>query len=81
MNWRRLAGQQNIVNLPIMDEEGFCELLAYRHYIEIGSKADLFYAQRIAENKGSSAYGDGFRKPKQLGERIQFALYYQVTAP
>ena len=24
--------QHNVVNLPLVDEEGFCELLAYRHY-------------------------------------------------
>lgn len=64
--------QQNIVNLSIMDEEGFCELLAYLHYIEIGSKVDLFYAQRIAENS-SPVYGAGFRKLKQLEERLGFA--------
>ena len=64
--------QQNIVNLPIMDEEGFCELLAHRHYLEIGSKADLFFARNIAENS-SPIYGDGFRKLKQLEERVGFA--------
>lgn len=64
--------QHNIVNLPILDEEGFCELLAHRHYLAIGSKADLFYARGIAEN-GDSVYGDGFRKLKRLEDRVGFA--------
>ena len=64
--------QQNIVNLPSLDEEGFCELLAYRHYIEIGSNVDLFYARGIAENS-DAVYGGGFRKLKRLEERVGFA--------
>jgi hypothetical protein len=64
--------QQNIVNLPMIDEEGFCEWLAQRHYIEIGSKTDLFYARGIAENS-DPIYGDGFRKLKRLEERIGLA--------
>lgn len=64
--------QQNIVNLPLIDEEGFCELLSYRHYMGIGSKADLFYARSIAENS-SPVYGDGFRKLKKLEDRVGFA--------
>lgn len=63
--------QHGIVNLPIMDEEGFCEWLAHRHYLAIGSKVDLFYARRIAENS-SPVYGDGFRKLKRLEERVGF---------
>jgi hypothetical protein len=63
--------QHNIVNLPIVDEEGFCELLTHRHYIAIGGKTDLFYARRIAENS-SPVYGAGFRKLKQLEERVGF---------
>jgi hypothetical protein len=63
--------QHNVVNLPTVDEEGFCELLAYRHYMAIGSKADLFYARRIAEN-GDPIYGDGFRKLNELEARVGF---------
>jgi hypothetical protein len=63
--------QHNIVNLPIMDEEGFCELLAHRHYLAIRGKTDLFYARRIADNS-SPVYGDGFRKLKRLEERVGF---------
>lgn len=63
--------QQNIVNLPAVDEEGFCELLSHHHYIQGGSQAHLFYARGIAENS-SPVYGDGFRKLKRLEERIGF---------
>jgi hypothetical protein len=69
--------QHGIVNLPIMDEEGFCELLSHRHYLEMGSQADLFYAERIAKN-GNPIYGDGFRKLKKLEERVGFA---QIIKP
>jgi hypothetical protein len=68
--------QQNIVNLPMVDEEGFCEWLSHRHYVEIGSKADLFYAHRIAENR-DPIYGGGFRKLKNLEERLGFAQIIQ----
>lgn len=61
--------QQNILHLPQMEEEGFCELISHRHYVEIGSKPDLFYAERIAKNN-SPVYGDGFRKLKRLEERV-----------
>ena len=61
--------QHNIVNLPQLDEEGFCELLSYHHYMRIRSKADLFYAQNIAKNS-DPIYGDGFRKLQKLEERL-----------
>lgn len=64
--------QQGVVNLPSIDEEGFCELLSHRHYLKIGSKVDRFYAERIANNS-SPVYGDGFRKLKRLEERVGLA--------
>lgn len=75
--------QHNIVNLPLMDEEGFCELLAYRYYTETppvatpvapesGLNPAHFYARRIAENP-SPVYGAGFRKVHRLAERVGFA--------
>jgi len=91
--------QHNIVNLPIIDEEGFCELLAYRHYAAVVAPVDRgagellvpkrvaedefgidpnaahFYADNIAKNS-SPIYGDGFRKLKQIEERLGFA---QIT--
>ena len=63
--------QQKIVNLPILDEEGVCEWLAHRYYVESGSEADLFYAQRTAENS-NPVYGDGFRKLQKLEARVGF---------
>ena len=75
--------QHNIVNLPLMDEEGFCELLAYRYYSETppavapdepanSPNAAHFYARRIAENP-NPVYGDGFRKVQRLADRVGFA--------
>jgi len=70
--------QHNIVNLALVDEEGFCELLAYRRYtgapdeVEINRNAALFYAHAIAENS-NPVYGDGFRKLQRLEERVGFA--------
>jgi len=71
--------QHNIVNLPLVDEEGFCELLAYRYYtmaptpdaLAGSRKAALFYARAIAENS-HPVYGDGFRKLQRLAERVGF---------
>jgi hypothetical protein len=75
--------QHNIVNLPLIDEEGFCELLAYRWYTETpltiapdeaasSPNAGPFYARRIAENP-NPVYGDGFRKVQRLADRVGFA--------
>lgn len=88
--------QHNIVNLPLIDEEGFCELLAHRYYTSVVAPVDRgegelllpervaedefridlhaahFYAENIAQN-GDPIYGDGFRKLKQIEERIGFA--------
>ncbi len=64
--------QHNIVNLPMIDEEGFCELLSHRHYHTIRSKADLFFARNVEES-ANPIYGDGFRKLKQLEARVGFS--------
>lgn len=64
--------QHSIVNLPPLDEEGFCEWLSHRHYLEIDSQAAQFYAERIAKNS-NPIYGDGFRKLQRLEERLGFA--------
>ncbi len=75
--------QHNIVNLPLIEEEGFCELLAYRWYTEAPTliapdeaasspNAAPFYARRIAENP-NPVYGDGFRKVQHLADRVGFA--------
>ncbi len=61
--------QNSVINLPAIDEEGFCELISHRHFLSVGSKADLFYAERIAKNS-DPIYGDGFRKLKRLEERV-----------
>lgn len=63
--------QQNIVNLPSIDEEGICEWISHRRYLQIGSKADLFYAERVEKNT-SPIYGGGFRKLKALEDRVGF---------
>jgi len=75
--------QHNIVNLPTVEEEGFCELLAHRYYLSaptvvapdaagIDSNATRVYARNIAESS-NPVYGDGFRKLNRLEERIGFA--------
>lgn len=64
--------QRGVVELPIVEEEGFCELLSYRHYIASGGHADLFYARNIERNR-DAVYGTGFRQLKALEERVGFA--------
>ncbi len=64
--------QHKVVDLPMIEEEGFCELLAHKHYTRIGSKADQYHAERIAKNS-SPVYGDGFRMVQRLEARVGFA--------
>ncbi len=63
--------QQTLLGLPEKEEEGFCELLAHRYYVERATHETLFYARRIAVNS-DPIYGDGFRHLHHLVERVGF---------
>lgn len=48
--------QHNVVNLPIIDEEGFCELLAHRHYTAVAApvnqgEGEPVVPTRVAEDE------------------------------
>lgn len=63
--------QHKILGLPMLEEEGFCELLAHHYYTGLENESGKFYAERIAKNS-SPVYGDGFRKLKKLEDRVGF---------
>lgn len=53
------------VRLQPWAEEGFCELLAYRFYVDLGTAESYFHARCIEENP-DPIYGDGFRRMRAL---------------
>ncbi len=54
--------QHNIINLPIVDEEGFCELLAYRHYTAAPAPASEGEASGTLAGAGAVVENDVDRK-------------------
>ncbi|MGC8794147.1 MAG: protein DA1 [Bryobacteraceae bacterium] len=48
------------IRLPLVLEEGFCELLAHRFYTDLGGQEARRYAQEIETNP-DPIYGGGFR--------------------
>ena len=63
--------QHEIRSLPTIDEEGFCELLAFRYYTSRATLEGEFHAARIAESS-HCIYGAGFRKLRALCDRYAF---------
>lgn len=63
--WLRL---QNICQLSVPDEEGFCEVLAFRYYDSLRSREGAFYADTISGNT-HPVYGAGFRKMRALTDK------------
>lgn len=49
------------ISVPLWVEEGFCELLAHRLYIESNTEEGARYAREIETNP-DPLYGDGFRR-------------------
>lgn len=65
---------------PAWAEEGFCELLSHRWYLDMDTVESRHYAERIAEND-SPIYGGGFRRLRELAESMGFdRLIRQVIA-
>jgi len=53
------------IALPPAMEEGFCELIAYRYYIDLQTEEARRYAQDIETNP-DPLYGGGFRSVRQV---------------
>ncbi|HLX57434.1 MAG TPA: protein DA1 [Ktedonobacteraceae bacterium] len=60
-----------INGLPQRDEEGFCELLAYRYYTQLNTPESLYHASSIEKNP-NPVYGEGFRRVRAIAERVGF---------
>jgi hypothetical protein len=77
--WLQLNG---IRGLPSIDEEGFCELLAWRYYTALNTPEGRYHAIRIGESS-HPIYGGGFRKARALfrqygfGQLVNLVAYYK----
>ena len=68
--------QHGISGLPQHHEEGFCELLAYRHLLAAGGAEADVYARAIAANP-DPIYGGGYRALAALTANVGFAAVVQ----
>lgn len=64
-------GVHGVTGLPQRTEEGFCELLAYRFYVQKRSREGNYYAHNIERNPDPT-YGEGFRRMNKLVQQVGF---------
>lgn len=60
-----------VTALPLWAEEGFCELLAYRLYVQMNTPESRYHATCI-EQQSDPVYGEGFRRVHTLMEAVGF---------
>jgi hypothetical protein len=60
-----------IEHLPAWAEEGFCQLLSYRYYLDLDTPEARYYATSL-EKEADPIYGDGFRHMRALSEKMGF---------
>ena len=60
-----------VTDLPRWAEEGFCELLAHRFYLQMNTAESRYHATAI-ERQADPVYGDGFRRIRALAEAVGF---------
>jgi hypothetical protein len=63
---------QAVQGWPPSDEEGFCQLLAYRYYYSQVSTDDSRYQARQIERSADAIYGEGFRRVRGLVDAVEF---------
>ncbi|GCE25542.1 hypothetical protein KDA_10260 [Dictyobacter alpinus] len=66
--WLIVAGAHD---LPPWAEEGFCELLSYRYYVEANTPESRYHSTSKERNP-DPIYGEGFRRMRQLSDRVGF---------
>lgn len=66
-----------IQHMPSWAEEGFCELLSYRYYMEMNTPESLYHASNIARNR-DRVYGEGFRRVRDLAESTGFPHLLEI---
>lgn len=74
--WLQLHG---VRILPPVEEEGFCELLAWRHYLAVPGPEGRYHAARI-ERCEDPIYGVGFRRVSEIAKRIGFGQFINALA-
>ena len=67
----------NIRPLPLWAEEGFCELLSYRYYMNLDTDESRYHAHNIEQNP-SPIYGDGFRRIRTLADTMGFQRFVET---
>jgi hypothetical protein len=68
---------QGIKGMPGWAVEGFCELLAYRFYIELNTPESRYHAASIEKNP-DKVYGEGFRRVRKIADTIGLATFVQL---
>ncbi len=71
--------QHGIDRLASSDEEGYCELLAWRYFGACGTPEGRYHQQRI-EEVPDPVYGGGFRQVRRLCERVGFGQLVNLLA-
>jgi hypothetical protein len=62
---------QAVQGWPPSDEEGFCQLLAYRYYSQVSTDDSRYQARQIERN-ADATYGEGFRRVRGLADAVGF---------
>jgi hypothetical protein len=66
-----------VKNLPLWAEEGFCELLTHRFYIQLNTKESIYHARAIETNP-NPIYGDGYRRVSAIADSIGFHRFIET---
>ena len=62
---------QAVQGWPPSDEEGFCQLLAYRYYSQVSTDDSRHQARQIERN-ADAIYGEGFRRVRAMADAVGF---------
>ncbi len=61
-----------IKGLPQWAEEGFCELLTYRYYMQMNTPESRYRTESMEKNP-DPVYGEGFRRVRAISDRVEFS--------
>jgi hypothetical protein len=67
----------DIKGLPSWAEEGFCELLSYRYYIQLNTDESRYQAKSI-ESSPDPVYGEGFRRVRAIADAKGFQRFVET---
>ncbi len=67
----------DIKGLPQWAEEGFCDFLTHRYYIQLNTEESRYHAKGIETNP-DSIYGDGFRRVRAIVDAMGFQRFVEV---